>query len=159
MRAKILLKTTLGLAIIAPTSLRAETVFTTADVAKTPSFLSDDGSEIRPMPSMLDVESVHCRLPKHGVIQASKHRTVSQIWYVLAGKGDLWMKSRLGKETVLGLHPGFAVTVPLGYGFQFRNTGEKDLDIFIVNTTKWSGAGELIPIENHWPLSAAKVLK
>lgn len=138
------------------TSLLAETTFTTANLATTTSFLSDDGSEIRPMPSIQGVESVHCRLPKGGAIQASEHRTVSQIWYVISGKGELWLKSHAKKETVLPLQPGVAVTVPLGYGFQFHNTGEQDLDIFIVNTTKWSGAGELIPIKNHWPLAAAK---
>jgi len=51
------------------------------------------------------------------------------------------------------------MTVPLGYAFQFKNTGNADLEIFIVNTTPWSGAGELIPVENHWTPHFPKTVK
>ena len=146
----------IGTMCLTATALSAGTEFTIADLSHTTSFLSDDGSEIRPMPSINGVESVHCLLPKNGVIQASRHRTVSQIWYVLAGTGDLWLKSASGKETLHSLKSGIAMTVPLGYAFQFRNTGEQNLEIFIVNATKWSGAGELIPVKNHWPVSGSK---
>lgn len=117
-------------------------------------FTSDDGSTIRPLPSIKGVEAVHCQLPKGGVIQASRHKTVSQIWYVLEGKGEMWLQSPEQKEILTPLTPGVSLTVPLGYAFQFRNMGGGDLNIMIVNTTPWSGDGELIPVENHWPLKA-----
>lgn len=130
----------------APVSAISET----ASLATAHTFVSDDGSEIRVMPGINGVESVHCRLLKHQVIKASRHKTVSQIWYVLDGTGDIWLKDTSGKESITPLKKGVAITVPLGFAFQFRNTGTSNLDIFIVNTTQWSGAGELIPVANHW---------
>jgi mannose-6-phosphate isomerase-like protein (cupin superfamily) len=120
------------------------------DAPVEPSFLADDGSIIRTMPHVGGVQSVQCLLPKEGVIQACRHKTVSQIWYVIAGEGDMWLKDTTGTESVTPLKKGVALTVPLGYSFQFRNTGKSDLEIFIVNATPWSGAGELIPVTNHW---------
>lgn len=133
-------------------SVKADTHFETTDLASITSFLSDDGSEIRSLPTVNGVETVHCRLPQGGIIQASRHKTVAQLWYVLSGNGDLWLQTHDGKESVVLLKSGVSVTVPLGYKFQFRNTGMQNLDILIVNTTKWSGPGELIPVKNHWEL-------
>lgn len=129
----------------------AATKFDIKQVSKEKPFISDDGSVIRNLTPMGNVQSVHCSLPKGGVIQASRHKTVEQIWYVISGEGEMWLKDQDGLETESKLAPGTAITVPLGYAFQFRNTGKKDLEIFIVNTTPWSGDGELIPVENHWP--------
>ncbi len=115
-----------------------------------PSFRADDGSMIKSMPSMGGVQSVLCTLGSGEAIQACRHKTVSQVWYVVKGTGEAWLKDTKNVESVFDLTPGTSFTVPLGYSFQFRNTGKSDLDIFIVNTTPWSGDGELIPIANHW---------
>lgn len=144
---------TFPLALCAAPSTRESEVKT---VQAASPFLSDDGSVIRALPGVGQVESVHCTLPKGGVIQASRHKTVSQIWYVLSGTGELWLEPPSHKGQVTPLAAGTAVTVPLGYSFQFRNTGSADLEIFIVNTTPWSGAGELIPVANHWPRPGKK---
>lgn len=87
-----------------------------------------------------------------GVIQASRHKTVQQIWYVTDGDGEMWLQDTKGQETTFALRRGISFAVPLGYAFQFRNTGARDLEIVIVNTTPWSGAGELIPVRNHWQI-------
>ena len=141
-----------GLIVFFSQSLMAGTHFETTDLASMASFLSDDGSEIRSLPTVNGVETVHCRLPQGGVIHASRHKTVAQLWYVLSGNGDLWLEGSDGKESIISLKNGVSVTVPLGYKFQFRNTGTQNLDILIVNTTKWSGPGELIPVKNRWRL-------
>jgi mannose-6-phosphate isomerase-like protein (cupin superfamily) len=117
--------------------------------------ISDDGSEIRNLVGGTAGESVHCRLPAHGVTQASRHKTVEQIWYVLNGVGELWRKDRRGEETVVPLSSGTSLTVPLETAFQFRNLGKSPLDIFIVNLPHWSGVGELVPVKNHWPIPAS----
>jgi mannose-6-phosphate isomerase-like protein (cupin superfamily) len=138
----------LTIAAAAPTKAATSTEIKLVSTEKP--FVSDDGSVIRTMPHMGQTESVHCLLPKGGVIQASRHKTVEQIWYVTSGEGEIWLKDLNGVESVIQLRKGTGLTVPLGFAFQFRNTGVIDLEIFIVNTTPWSGAGELIPVKNHW---------
>jgi len=128
-------------------------------VSKERPFFADDGSIIRNMPQMGEVQSVHCRLPAGKVIQACRHKTVSQIWYVTAGSGEMWLKSPDGTESITAINAGTALTVPLGYSFQFRNTAKDDLDIFIVNTSAWSGSGELIPVGNYWAPSFPRALR
>lgn len=131
-------------------SVTSNIEFETKNVTKEHPFLADDGSIIRTMPHIDQINSVHCLLPKDGVIQACRHKTVSQIWYVTEGVGEMWLKDPSGKESIIPLGKGAALTIPLGYAFQFRNSGEKDLEIFIVNSSPWSGSGELIPVTNHW---------
>jgi mannose-6-phosphate isomerase-like protein (cupin superfamily) len=62
----------------------------------------------------------------------------------------MWLKSTAGKEQVFPLSAGTSFILPLGDSFQFRNTAREDLQIYIVNTTPWSGSGELIPVKDHW---------
>jgi len=112
--------------------------------------LADDGSWIKNMSSIGAVQTVLCILGPQNAIQASRHKTVSQIWYVTNGQGQAWLSDSGGHESLIDLKPGVSFAVPLGYSFQFRNTGNVDLNIFIVNTTPWTGDGELIPVENHW---------
>ena len=104
-------------------------------------FLADDGSIIRNLPSLGNVQTVQCTLRPNEVIQACVHKTVSQIWYVISGEGEVWLKDKLGIETVNKINSGTSFTVPLGFSFQFRNTGSVNLEIFIVNASPWSGPG------------------
>jgi mannose-6-phosphate isomerase-like protein (cupin superfamily) len=96
------------------------------------------------------VQAVHCTLPAGGAIKACRHKTVAQLWYVLSGKGEMWLAEPSGKEQTFPLSAGVSFVVHLGDSFQFRNVGKEDLQLYIVNTTPWSGPEELIPVKNHW---------
>jgi len=112
-----------------------------------------DGSEIRCLPATERGSMVHCRLPPGAVSKAVRHRTVEEIWYVLAGRGELW-RSRGQREEITPLEPGTAHTIPLGTTFQFRNTGDLPLDILIVTMPPWPGAEEAVRTADHWPVAA-----
>ncbi len=116
--------------------------------------LAPDGSEIRCLPALAAGSMVHCRLPAGAVSRAVRHRTVEEIWYVLAGRGELWRR-REGREAIATLAPGTAHTIPLGTAFQFRNTGEVPLDILIVTMPPWPGEEEAVRVADHWPPTEA----
>lgn len=126
------------------------TDFTSRTPAAECDVLAPDGSEIRLLPQLGGGSMVHCTLPPGGTSLAVTHRTVEELWYVLAGQGELWRQQGARSETV-ALTPGSAHTIPLGTHFQFRNTGAAPLTIVIVTMPPWPGMDEAVRVPDHWP--------
>jgi mannose-6-phosphate isomerase-like protein (cupin superfamily) len=112
--------------------------------------IAPDGSEIRLLPILKSGSSVHCTLPAGGISQAIRHKTVEEIWYVLAGEGEIWRKDQDGVETVVKMKKGVSLTIPLGTSFQFRALEDHPLEIFIVTMPPWPNNEEAIVVPNHW---------
>jgi mannose-6-phosphate isomerase-like protein (cupin superfamily) len=96
---------------------------------------------------------VHCTLPPGAVSLAVTHRTVDELWYVVAGEGELWRRQQDGRERVEALRPHTAHSIPLGTHFQFRNPGTEPLVLVIVTMPPWPGMDEAVRVEDHWPTS------
>lgn len=128
--------------------------FESRTVAAAPDVCAPDGSEIRLLPVLRGGSMVHCRLQPGQVSLAVRHRTVEELWYVIAGQGELWRRQD-GREAITPLLPGTAHTIPLGTAFQFRNTGNEPLDLVIVTMPPWPGAEEAVRVEDHWPVATA----
>ena len=64
---------------------------------------------------------------------------------MLAGGGQLWRRDHQGTEEVVALLPGGCVDIPLGTEFQFRNTGEQDLQMLLLTMPSWPGTSEAVP--------------
>ncbi len=112
--------------------------------------LAPDGSEIRLLHSLSGVSVVHCRLPAGAVTVPVRHRTVEEVWFFLAGAGQVWRKQG-EREQVLDVAPGQSLTIPLGTDFQFRNTGNVPLEFIIATTPPWPGEDEAVPLDRgHW---------
>ncbi len=111
--------------------------------------IAPDGSEICLLATVSRGSMVHCRLPAGAVSRPIAHRTVEELWYVLAGQGQMW-RCHDGQESVIELGPGCSLNTPLGASFQFRNTGESPLEIVIVTMPPWPGEDEAIPRAGHW---------
>ncbi len=112
--------------------------------------LAPDGSEIRLLHSLSGVSVVHCRLPAGAVTVPVRHRTVEEVWFFLAGAGQVWRKQG-EREQVLDVAPGQSLTIPLGTDFQFRNTGDVPLEFIIATTPPWPGEDEAVPLDRgHW---------
>lgn len=107
--------------------------------------LAPDGSEIRLLHSLSGVSVVHCRLPVGAVTVPVRHRTVEEVWFFLAGAGQVWRKQG-EREQVLDVAPGQSLTIPLGTDFQFRNTGDVPLEFIIATTPPWPGEDEAVVI-------------
>ena len=85
---------------------------------------------------------------------AVAHATVDEMWYFLAGTGQVWRK-RKGAESVVDVEPGVALTIECGTHFQFRNTGDEDLCFVLVTMPPWPGGHEARRVTDHWPVRSA----
>ncbi len=108
--------------------------------------LAPDGSEIRLLHSLSGMSVVHCALPVGGVSIPVTHRTVEEVWYFLAGDGQVWRKQG-ERELVLNVGPGLSLTIPVGTAFQFRNTGAVPLEFIIATTPPWPGEDEAVALD------------
>ncbi len=108
--------------------------------------LAPDGSQIRLLHQLAGASVVHCSLPVGGASIPVRHRTVEEVWYFLAGSGQVWRRQN-DRETVLDVARGLSLTIPLGTAFQFRNTGDKPLDFLITTTPAWPGADEAVLLD------------
>lgn len=121
--------------------------FESNQVAQDYDALAPDGSEIRLLHSLAGVSVVHCRLPAGAVTIPVRHRTVEEVWFFLAGAGQVWRKQG-EREQVLDVAPDHSLTIPLGTDFQFRNTGDVPLEFIIATTPPWPGEDEAVLVED-----------
>jgi mannose-6-phosphate isomerase-like protein (cupin superfamily) len=108
-----------------------------------------DGSQVRPL---LRVEShggmAHFRLLPAQVSKPVQHRSVHELWYVVAGSGEMVV----GGGEPFSLRPGVAVDIPPRTRFQFRAHSE-GLDVVGVTMPPWpldDEAGEALDAPAHW---------
>jgi mannose-6-phosphate isomerase-like protein (cupin superfamily) len=111
--------------------------------------LAPDGSEIRLLVSLPRASMVHCALQPGHVTRAARHRSVEEVWYCLAGAGQLWRRSAYSEE-VVDLAPGVAVSIPLETSFQFRASGAQPLEVVIITIPPWPGKDEAVFVEGAW---------
>jgi mannose-6-phosphate isomerase-like protein (cupin superfamily) len=80
------------------------------------------------------------------VNRATVHATVSEFWYVLSGRGEIWRRDASG-EDVTALSPGVSIDIPVGTSFQYRCKGEEALRFLCVTMPPWPGSTEATNIE------------
>ncbi len=124
--------------------------FTTRSLPDAADTIAPDGSEIRILPQLARGSMVHARLPPGRTSKAVVHRTVEELWYVVAGTGEMWRRQG-EREEVVPLRPGVALSIPTGTVFQFRNLGESPLEVVLVTMPPWPGAEEAMPAAGPWP--------
>jgi len=110
--------------------------FATMSLAEAAEVTAPDGSAVRPLCALPGVASfAHFELAPAQVSQAVSHATVQEIWYVVAGSGQMWRDDRK-LESVDELAPGVCLTIPLGTSFQFR-AGADGLRVVAVTIPPW----------------------
>lgn len=128
----------------------SEPSFETRSLPAAADTTAPDGSEIRILPQLARGSMVHARLPPGATSRPIAHRTVEELWYVLAGEGLMWRRQG-EREEVVALRPGVALSIPAGTAFQFRNLGPAPLDVVLVTMPPWPGAEEAVPAAGPWP--------
>jgi mannose-6-phosphate isomerase-like protein (cupin superfamily) len=69
---------------------------------------------------------IHCTVPGLQVSKATYHAKVTEFWYVLEGRGEIWRDN--GVETdVTVLAPDTSIDIPPGTAYQYRNVNVIDL--------------------------------
>jgi mannose-6-phosphate isomerase-like protein (cupin superfamily) len=89
--------------------------------------VAPDGSLVRLLQRLPAGSMAHFELGAGEVSRPVRHRTVSEIWYVLHGHGRMWRHQDGLPPREIELRPGVALTIPVGTAFQFRNTGREPL--------------------------------
>jgi mannose-6-phosphate isomerase-like protein (cupin superfamily) len=125
-----------------------------------PDTIAPDGSEIRflvPPPAAAVERSpapdraartaslVEVRLPAGEQSLPVRHRTVEEVWYVLAGSGLLWRRAPNGEELDDPLEPGLTAVIPTGWAFSFSAGETADLVFLCYTSPPWPGADEAEP--------------
>ena len=117
-----------------------------------PDVIAPDGSEVRVLCGLARGGMATFTLAPHAVAKAIRHRTVDELWYVVAGTGRMWR--RLGEhEEITGLAPGISVSIPLGTTFQFRCDGNEPLVAVAATMPPWPGETEAVIVEGPWLIS------
>ena len=124
--------------------------FTTLALADAPLVTAPDGSEVRLLAGLSGGGMATFRLEAGQVAAAVIHRTVEEIWFVTAGRGDLWRRQG-EREEVTALEPGLCLTIPVGTAFQFRAADDEGVTIVAVTMPPWPGPDEAIFAEGPWP--------
>ena len=140
-------------ALLQASGHNARVAWHTARVAADYDLLAPDGSEIRLLASLSGGSMVHCRLQAGQVTQAVRHRTVEELWFCVAGRGQIWRRQG-ALEEIRDLERGVAVSIPLGVAFQFRATSTEPLDIVITTLPPWPGPDEAVAVDGAWPAQA-----
>ena len=120
----------------------------TKSLGAEPDAYAPDGSQVRLLAALKGASFAHFTLPAGQVSAPVAHRTVEEIWYFVAGEGEVWR--RLGdEESVTAVRAGVALTIPLGTQFQFR-AGAEALSFVAATMPPWPGADEAYPVPGKW---------
>ena len=116
--------------------------------------VAPDGSDVRVLLGLAGGGMAHFSLAPGLTSKAVTHRTVEEIWYVLAGRGEMWRRAG-GEEEITPLAPGVCLTIPLGTAFQFRALGSQTLAAIAITMPPWPGEGEAVSVAGPWAPTVA----
>ncbi len=123
--------------------------FSTKQPSAQPDAVAPDGSDVRVLLALSGGSMAHFTLAPGKTSIAVAHRTVAEIWYFLAGRGEMWRKLD-DQEEVVPVAAGMCLTIPLGTHFQFRAFGATPLAAIGVTMPPWPGEGEAYEVEGKW---------
>ncbi len=130
------------------------TDFESRKLPAAPDVAAPDGSDVRILLGLTGGGMAHFELAPGAVAKAVTHRTVEEIWYIVAGQGEMW-RAQDGREEVTALEPGLCLTIPLGTRFQFRATGDEPLAAVAITMPPWPGEDEAVFVDGKWPASVS----
>ena len=123
--------------------------FDTKVLGEKPDAVAPDGTAVRLLASLAGGSFAHFELPAGAVSHAVAHHTVEEIWYFVAGVGEVWR--RQGEtENVVDVRPGVSLTIPLGTHFQFRSGLRAPLAFVAATMPPWPGENEAFRVEGRW---------
>jgi mannose-6-phosphate isomerase-like protein (cupin superfamily) len=123
--------------------------FTTRQIGATPDVIAPDGSEVRILCQTGRGSMAHFRLAPGAVAKAVAHRTIDEVWYVVAGRGRMWRRHGDREEIVL-LQEGLSLSIPQGTQFQFHSDDHAPLAVVGVAIPAWPGDDEAYVVEGPW---------
>ncbi|HUB46309.1 MAG TPA: hypothetical protein VMB73_15095 [Acetobacteraceae bacterium] len=123
--------------------------FAALHVDAAPEVRAPDGSAVRVLVGGTRGSMARFSLPGFGVSRAVVHRTVDELWYIIGGSGQMWLRAG-DQESVIGLSPGTSIAIPVGTAFQFRSRSADMLQALGVTMPPWPGEQEAARVEGPW---------
>lgn len=123
--------------------------FATKRLPDQPDAIAPDGSEVRVLLALHSGGMAHYELAAGQVATAVTNTTIEEIWFFLAGQGQMWRKTA-GHEEIVSVEAGVCLTIPLGTHFQFRALGDKPLTAVGVTMPPWPGQTEARVVDGIW---------
>lgn len=128
--------------------------FATMRLPALPTVVAPDGSDVRVLLGLPGGSMAHFELAAGQVAQAVTHRSVDELWFVLAGRGQMW-RQQGEREELVALEPGLCLSIPLGTHFQFRASATEAVSAVAITMPPWPGQSEAVPVDGPWPASGA----
>ena len=123
--------------------------FVTLRLPADPTLLAPDGSQVRVLASLAGGGMAHFELDAGQTAKAVTHRTIEEIWFIVAGRGEMWRRQG-SREEIVVMEPGVCVTIPQGTHFQFRADRESGVSAVAITMPPWPGEGEAVFVEGPW---------
>ncbi|STX51749.1 Uncharacterised protein [Legionella busanensis] len=102
---------------------------------------SPAGAEVRLLMNNHLGGMAHCTLRAGTISKVVRHKTVTEFWHILSGKGAIWRKNS-EEEKITPLSAGISIDIPLGTSFQYRSD-EDDLVFICITMPPWPGSDEV----------------
>jgi mannose-6-phosphate isomerase-like protein (cupin superfamily) len=132
---------------------QADQRFDTRQLPEVPDAVAPDGSDVRELLALGGGSMAHFELAPGRVSRAVAHRAVEELWYILAGQGQMWRRQGERQQTV-PLRPGTCLSIPAGTHFQFRADAAGPLVAVGVTMPPWPGDDEAHDVPGEWPADA-----
>lgn len=129
---------------LVPASAFGVEVFDPAPDDPKRSYTAPDRSTIMTMGGEAAGGLALCTLDSGRVSSPVRHRSIEELWYVLAGEGQISRRQGKLDPWVEDLIPGMCVDVGTGLTFQFRSTGPVPLRLLILTMPEWPGQDEAL---------------
>ena len=123
--------------------------FASLQLPEHPTVVAPDGSDVRVLLALRGGSMAHFELAAGVISDAVTHRTVEEIWYVLAGRGQMWRKQG-SREEIVELVPGLCLSIPQGTHFQFRAAADSPISAVGITMPPWPGPDEAVPVQGPW---------
>lgn len=124
--------------------------FDTRTLPAKPTVTAPDGSDVRVLPALARGSLAHFQLAPGRTSAAVEHRSVEELWYVIAGRAEMW-RLQGEREEIVALQPGTALSIPAGTRFQFRTLGTEPFQAVGTTMPPWPGADEAMAVDGPWP--------
>jgi mannose-6-phosphate isomerase-like protein (cupin superfamily) len=121
----------------------------TKTLPELPDAKSPAGADIRFLMDGQTGNMIHSTVPPHQVNRATVHATVSEFWFVLEGRGEIWRDNGV-ESSITVLDPGTSIDIPVGTGFQYRNISDTDLKFICISMPPWPGDSEATFVKGKW---------
>ena len=124
--------------------------FATLKLPVDPTVVAPDGSDVRVLLGLQAGGMAHFELAAGQTARAVVHHTVEEIWYVVAGRGEMWRSQDGQPDAIVTVGSGVSVTIPVGTRFQFRSFGDAPLCAVGVTMPPWPGDDEAAIVQGRW---------